>query len=530
MNNNLLKLVIVDDEDLSRDLIKRCVNWKEYGFEIIGEFSGAREAIGFIKNDIPDAIITDICMPQMDGIEFSRIVLEQYPDIKIIVLTGHDDFAYAKESLKLGIFDFLLKPVDYEEMENVAEKVKKYIVQEKLHKKEYIDLKNKLKESLPHLKEKFFNELVQFNMNFDNVKEKLEYFNIDIKEDVFRVAVFEVQDTEDVKAEEETIILKRLQIMEMFKRYFENSKYINIFFDNSQRIVLLCNDINVDLIDVCEIVKNNVMNRVKCVLNIGIGNSYDSLSYVFQSYKEAIESINYKVVIGKNQIICFDDIVFSREDKIYFSNDDAERLGFYIKTGLHKCSEELISKIYTKNLTNVNMDSVKIVSVNIISVVLRVISDLGLRIESIYKEYENLYNEVFVIDNIPDMYKFINKTTKILVDKINLVRTKKVNKVITDVIEYLKKNFADHNLSIGEVARNCYLSPNYLSRIFKKDTGYTMVEYLTKIRMEKAALLLKSYDLKAYQVARKVGILDPHYFSICFKKFSGMTISEYRKS
>ena len=303
MSKNLLELLVIDDEDLSRELIKNCINWSDKGFDIVYEASSANEAIKYIKEHVPDVVITDICMPEMDGIEFSRIILEKYPHVKVIVLTGHNDFAYAKESLKIGVFDFLLKPIDYEEMESVANKVKISIEQENLQKKQYIDLKNKLKESLPYLKEKFFNELIQFNMNFDNIKNKLEYFNIDIKDDIFRVAVFEIQEIDNFRNNEEKVLINRLQALEILKRYFENYKYINIFFDNSQNIVLLCNDFDIDLNDICEIVRKNILNSIKCVLNVGIGSIYNSINSVYESYKEAVESINYKVLVGKNQII-----------------------------------------------------------------------------------------------------------------------------------------------------------------------------------------------------------------------------------
>ena len=177
--------------------------------------------------------------------------------------------------------------------------------------------------------------------------------------------------------------------------------------------------------EICENIKDRILNEVQCVLNIGIGNEYNELSFISNSYKEAIEAINYKVVMGKNHIICFEDINFPQKEKICFTNDDAERLGFYIKTGLSACSDELIQRVFMKDLINYDIDMMKVVAVNIISVVLKVISDMGLKIDDVYKGYKDLYSEVFMIDNIPDMTNFIKNTTKILVDKINAIKTSK---------------------------------------------------------------------------------------------------------
>ena len=129
---------------------------------------------------------------------------------------------------------------------------------------EYFDLKNKLKESLPYLKEKFLNELIQINVNSDEIEKKLKYFNIDIKNDVFRTAVFEILD-ENGNIDEEVIILKRLQVMDTIKRHFIDEKYVNIFLDNSHRIVLLCNDKDIDLPEICENIKDRILNEVQCI-------------------------------------------------------------------------------------------------------------------------------------------------------------------------------------------------------------------------------------------------------------------------
>ena len=122
-----LKVLIVDDEYLIRNLLKLRINWDEYGMTVVGEASNAREALDMIDEYMPDIIFTDICMPYMDGIEFSKIALERYPDIKILILTGHDEFEYARRSIKIGVSDFILKPINVNEIEKSLLKLKKKI-------------------------------------------------------------------------------------------------------------------------------------------------------------------------------------------------------------------------------------------------------------------------------------------------------------------------------------------------------------------------------------------------------------------
>lgn len=135
MSENNIKVFIIDDEYLERSLLKQCINWESLGMEIVGEASSANEGIKLIDELKPDIVFTDIKMPGIDGIEFSEFILKKHPSLIIIVLTGYNDFNYAQKSVKLGIFDFLLKPIDENEVLNTAKKVKSYIEDKKGRKK-----------------------------------------------------------------------------------------------------------------------------------------------------------------------------------------------------------------------------------------------------------------------------------------------------------------------------------------------------------------------------------------------------------
>lgn len=120
-----IKVLIVDDEYLIRNLIRKRINWEEQGMTIVGEASDAHEALNMVDTLRPDIVFTDICMPFIDGIEFSRMVTEKHPAIKIVIITGHDEFEFARRSIKLGIADFILKPIHAAELLNVTERLKK---------------------------------------------------------------------------------------------------------------------------------------------------------------------------------------------------------------------------------------------------------------------------------------------------------------------------------------------------------------------------------------------------------------------
>lgn len=142
--DNVIKMITVDDEYLIRNLIKNCIDWDEIGVDIIGEASSAEEAIPLIKENPPNIILTDICMPSTDGIDMSKYILEKYPSIKVVVITGYDEFDYAKRAIKVGVSDFILKPINDDELKSTILRLKDNILNERLKEKDYKQIKDRL--------------------------------------------------------------------------------------------------------------------------------------------------------------------------------------------------------------------------------------------------------------------------------------------------------------------------------------------------------------------------------------------------
>lgn len=151
-----IKVVIVDDEYLERNLLKKCIDWAALGLKIVGEAGNADEALGVIEREKPDVLFTDVQMPGTDGIGLSELILQKHPEMKVVVLTGFDKFDYAQRSIKAGISDYLLKPIDSENVFHTAAKLKKNIEIGRKNKQDEQELKKQLYESLPYLRERFF--------------------------------------------------------------------------------------------------------------------------------------------------------------------------------------------------------------------------------------------------------------------------------------------------------------------------------------------------------------------------------------
>lgn len=532
MNNNLLKVMIVDDERLVRDLLKACIDWEKIGLTIVGDSSGAVEGIEMADKLLPDIIFTDICMPIMDGLEFSKKVIEKHPRIKIIVLTGHEEFEYAKKGIKVGIADFLLKPINDDEIRKTAVAAREKIILERTHIEEYDRLKEQLQQNLPFLKEKVLNELIQSSIELKAIEEKIAYFDIRFGEIRFQTAVIEVSGTkDDDSTDEEKKLILKIRSLELTQQYFHDDRYVNVFFDNSQRIVVLCNDSSIDLWECCEAIKSMLINRVKCFVCIGIGNAQDRIDKIWVSYKEACDALKLRFVLGKNQVVNFSDICSVQGVEANVSNDMMDSFCFFLKSRLKDKSDEIIDSAFREVKTTVtSKEQVRVFACNFIANILNVMIEAGIKQEEIFQESTQPFDTIFRLDTLPEMEEYLKKTTLRVINVINRMHGKKAKKIIQDVQDYIDGNYSNSELTLSEVAKRFYVNLSYLSRTFKEETGVTFVDYINKLRMEKAIKLFNETDKKAYQIAEKVGINDPHYFSVCFKKFTGVCVNEYKKS
>ena len=530
-----LKIFIVDDEYLIRNLIKMRIKWEELDMEIVGESSDARQALDMIDALVHDIIFTDICMPFMDGIEFSRNVIEKYPHVKIVVITGHDEFDYAKRSIKLGISDFLLKPINAEEIKKVALELKRKIVAERTHIKEYEKLKQQLELNLPYLKEKFMIQLLQGELGSGEIADKLTYFGLDINPtaNYFQTAVVEVSSAIKVMdAGEENSILLEIQCAERIRQITRKDEYTWTFFDSSRRIVLMSNNESLDLTDCCEAIKTLIINRCNCFVCIGIGSKVQGIENIKSSYREACDALNYKVVIGKNQVINYSDITYSNEVSRRIIPNKAEKIDFYIKAGMRDKMHELIEELFAEDryCSAATMENIRLEAFDVLSACMHVLLELKIDASNLWEYPTQAYEQVSRIDNLVELKSYIKSLIIRIINKVHCINEKKANSLVMQICEYIQKNMSNAELSLSAVAKEFYISPSHLCRLFKQGTSQTFVEYLTKVRMESAVKFLMETDLKVYEIGEKIGINDSHYFSIIFKKINGCSINEFRKN
>jgi two-component system response regulator YesN len=531
MGREFLNVLLIDDERLIRDLLRRCISWSEMRMRIVGEAGTAEEALELVDRLVPDIIFTDICMPAMDGIEFSRQVLLKYPFIKIVIVTGYDEFDYAKRSIKAGVSDFILKPIDDEEISRVLKNLKNRIRVEKAQQDEYRRVKKQLEENLPYLRERFLNELLINKITEAQFYKQLGYYQIEVQSSFYQAAVVEMVFSGNDVGEEERLML-RFRVMEQIKVMMKDEKCYQFFFDPNQRIVVLYNGaLEQEMLGCCEHIQNTILKQYPISFGVGIGTSRCS-NEIRDTYREACEALKYQILLGKNQIICFADINLETSAQSNFQDESLDMFSFYLKAGLELQALESLKDLYRMNDENKTCDieTIRVAAVHVIAIIFKVLAEAGANIAEIREDTSDPYAVVFRMDTYPEVKIFLENLTRQTIQTIQLLRNRKANKAVKEIESYLIQHYADPELSLADVAKAHFLNPSYLSRIFKQNNGQTFVEYLTRIRMEKAIRLLTETNLKAYEIAERVGITNPYYFSICFKKFTGKSVHEYKNN
>ncbi len=520
-----LKVLIVDDEHLIRNLIRLRIDWEQEGFEITGEASNAQEAFELVEEHNPDIIFTDIYMPNMDGIELSRRVLERYPHIKIVVVSGHDEFEYAQQGIKIGIFDFLLKPIRASDLLHVAGNLKQKIHQERTLAKEISKMKEELERNLPYLRERFLFQWLNGALSREEIVEQADYFKLPAfrQRSGFQVAVVEIAPVSEKHTEEQLIMLG-LVCKHQIELFFQNDPLVEILSETRNQFILVSFYPGRELAETCESLMSCLLDSTQCLVNIGVGRKRENVQDARLSYQEACRAIRYKAFVGNNQVVCYEEMIGNREETYQSDPELLRQLQFYVSVGSSERAVQLLGQIFDLSFSSVS--EFRMAAMDVIHECQRAITEQGIEGE------QGLVKEtmlaVMTADNLPELVQTLERYIVVVSEAILSKRQDKEGNLISQVKAYLEQNLGDPEVGLASTAAAFFVSPGHLGRLMKKETGQTFVEYLTNLRMKKAETLLKTTDLKGYEIGAQVGITDPHYFSILFKKVMGRSMNEYR--
>lgn len=525
-----LKVILVDDEMLIRKSLRMKIDVEKLGLFIIAEFSNTKKALEKLSELEPDIIITDICMPGMDGIEFSEECIHLFPQIKVIILTGYDEFNYAMRSIKIGVADYLLKPIKEDALNSSLYKIRTKIFEERSKKEERKKLEMQIKEHIPVFREKFLIEMMHRKVDDTIFRDKMESYQVRLHptDTRIQIAAIEVKPVKSFLVEHSDILLY-LKARELIEQFFESDEYLFFFKDELGRIIIANNNPTMPFIECLDLLQKMIITRLKCYINIGISLKKDNYQKLGAAYKEAIEALNIGSLEEDNCILSYSNLgkleieVSGEEQSIW------NEIASLVQNGMVDKIENqllLLWKLFEDD-KEYGVQKAKIRIGDIYSWCLKIM--VSMQIEGYYKKLGKLEGSYELDFNLQTMYQIAKEVLLYTASEIARINEREKGDLIEEIQTFLIKNMDKPQLNMNDVAEQFHISAGYMGRLFKKFVGKTYSEYLSEIRLHKAKDLLLHSELKGYEIGTCIGIHDAHYLSIWFKKMTGFSLSEYRR-
>ncbi|CAM3488702.1 response regulator [Aeromicrobium ponti] len=524
----MYKVIIVDDEDIISEGISTFMPWDELGFELVGVAGNGKEALELFKRGTVDVMITDICMPIMDGIELTQEIKRISSPTKVIILSGYDEFEYAQSALKMGVLDYILKPITPNELKSLLSKVKEKLDQEERETKYLDSLKKQVQENLPILRERFLNELIYFSMPEDQIRNKCDNFSLSLAEPPYAALLIKLN-REGLHPDE--IQLYQYALTDVCSRHYNEDKGKIVFANTHGETVMIMacrskESFQEEVFRATEPLKQIISEKLKAPVSIGAGNPVAQLQDLPASYEEALSALDYRFLLGNGQILFISDLE-NRTDSFNQPVELEKKLMTSLKVGKIEETHQLIEKIFFE-LQQADIDRSKLYIMELIVILNKTLYELGMKPKQIWDESFLTIDELLNHRTLAQIKDWLKEISWKVNECISQRRDHTSKQYMEQTKNYILEHFSDKNLTLTSICNYLHVSTSYFSILFKKEMNMTFGEYLSKVRMEEAKKLLKISDYKAYEIAEMVGYNDQYYFSTVFKKQIGLSPTEFR--
>ena len=544
----MLKIFLAEDEVVVRETIKRMIPWEELGFELVGEAADGEMALPLLIRQQPDLLITDIKMPFMDGLTLARLAKKEIPGLKVVILSGYDDFNYAKQAIGIGVEDYLLKPITKNVLIERLSEIRSRYEHEKTQKEYYEKFQREMQAYEKNSSRDFFEALVDGSMDMMEVYKRAEKLGLDIVAEAYNVLIFTMNCDEDFSGQRDEYSSWEAESLELLENFFAGHSSAMLFRSNIFSYGVLLKGQR-------ETIEENTracVDEIRKILSrqdgrrewfLAVGQSVDRLSQIQKSYHTASRAFSQRYLYDEN-ILYYDEMETMEhpggqaetEDNAYLQKVDVNALNpailqKFLSNGLQEETENFV-KDYFYAIGQEPMESLVFRNYVILNVRFSVISFIkGLGCDT--NEMESADTEEVLAESGKNMESAIAYAKKMISQAIEIRDQNSGNKnrsILKTAVDFIDSHYMDEEISLNTVANVANVSSNHFSALFSQNMGQTFIEYLTTLRMNKAKELLRCTGMRSSEIAGEIGYKDAHYFSYLFKKTQGMTPSDYRKA
>lgn len=534
----MLRVFLVEDESIIRETLRDTVPWAQCGYSFVGEAGDGEMALPLIRKTKPDVLITDIRMPFMDGLTLSRMVLQEFPEMKIIIISGFDDFEYARQAISIGVERYLLKPITKNALLTVLGEVREKIEGEQARQNYLAQFHQEAQEYEQYARRDFFERVAAGQLTVGQIYDQAEKLDLDLRAQCYTIAFFSLLPEQHGMAESYSEPIAQLRDG-LLTHFVKHPEYILFRWNLTTYAVILLGDREKmpALIRRCT---QTVQTQYETYAPdqdwyVAVGRPTQRLSGLPECFREVSRLWAYRYILPLQHVLTAETVSFltgTGGDSSLNSLDvgkvnpaivtgvlqsaAVEEVPGFVDEYVHSVADALESKPFCQYL----MLSIRFTATEYLQT-------LQISPEEFLK---TLHCLDLVGQNVTtaELKRYMTDILQQALDLRDRASNSQYRRLLKQAVDYIDANFANEELSLNKVAREVNISANYLSAVFSQEMGITFTEYVTGKRMERAKELLRTTDKRSGEVAALVGYRDPHYFSFLFKKTQGCTPRDYR--
>lgn len=532
----MIKVFLVEDEIVIRNGIKRGIQWEEEGMEFVGEASDGEMAFPLIRKTKPDILITDIRMPFMNGLELSRTVLKELPETKILILSGYGEFDYAQEALRIGVQEYLLKPVSSTKLLGAVKDIIGVIEKEREEKELLKRYSLEMEESKQRKIQDFFDRLVTEQVPMAEALAEGHLLGMELVAESYNIILFKLRLKEHEMEYSEQVVAAEREI----RSYVASQSNVYVYERGAEGLGFLIKgngkeEMAHSIREFCSnlVALTNVYEGVEYYA--AVGKSVDRLRELGDSYHEANKAFSSRFAEEWNRIVSGGGIYVNETMDIdIHSVYSVENTRKMVQQFLHSGTLDEVGSFiegYFGNVRGENLKSLMMRQYICMDIYFSVIAfgeEIGVCREALVQTCGEINGLSEHIGNLEKTMKYVQSILQGVILLRDSAAGRKYSDILAKAQYYIKEHYMEDDMSLNRLASYVNMSPSYFSSIFSQESGQTFVEYLTEVRMEKAKELLMCSNQKISEIVYQVGYKNSHYFNYIFKKTQNCSPREYR--
>ena len=535
----MLKVVLVEDESIVREALRDNIPWEQCGFEFAGEAGDGEMALPLIRKEQPDLLITDIKMPFMDGLDLSRIAGQEFPDMKIVIISGYDEFEYARQAIQVGVEQYLLKPITKAAMRKVLLEIREKIENEHEQKNYLERFRNEMHEYEQFSRKRFFEKVFSGQLPVQDIYEEAQKLSLEMDAPCYNL-VFVCQQVKRNTGENVTwsdsLTERQDELLRFFMRYPE---YL-VFQWNTTTYGILIKGEKAQMEELTERCLENIQKlcsafEMEIDWYAAAGKPVERLSLLSECYNWVNHALSCRFLLPVQHILTEEEaarFLPGHEDgnlcELDIQKVDPDIIRGFLDQGQKDEIEEFVNG-YVQSLKEPLKSKMfrDYVILNVRFTAIAYVNSLGTSQEEFLKTISGDQLQE-IINGTEDIVVYIRTMLTRALEIRDRDNSNQTRKMMKKALDYIENNYYLDTISLNSAAKATNVSANYFSAIFSQEMQMTFTEYVTSKRMEKARKLLRQTEKTSGEIAQEVGYKDSHYFSFVFKKTQGCTPREYR--